>query len=182
MNKLESIVVYCGSSAGSHPKYMSLAKEVGQTLAQAGIKAVYGGGNVGLMGEMATNALNNGGHVFGVITEQLARLEVAHPTLTQLEIVETMHLRKARMVSLSDGVLVLPGGYGTLDELFEILAWRQLQIFHGPIGLLNLDGFYDLLLAHLDRTVEGGFLQPANRDLLLVADNLPELLEKMRQG
>jgi len=124
--------------------------------------------------------MDNNGSATGIIPNFLAKLEVAQKNLTELHFVETMHERKAKMVSLSDGVIALPGGFGTLDELFEILTWSQLKIFHGPIGLLNISGFYDHLIAHLDKTVEEGFLHIENRDLLIVADNATELLEKMQ--
>lgn len=134
---------------------------------------------MGLMGRVADGAMDNGGFVTGIIPNFLAKLEVAHKTLSELHFVETMHERKAKMVSMSDGVIALPGGYGTFDELFEILTWAQLRIFHGPVGLLNVNGFYDLLLLQLDKMVEEGFLRPENRALLVVAADANSLLEKM---
>lgn len=131
------------------------------------------------MGTVADATLENGGTVTGIIPNFLAKLEVAHKTLTELHFVDTMHERKAKMVSLSDGVITLPGGYGTMDELFEILAWAQLKIFHGPVGVLNTNGFYDHLIAHADKMTEEGFLRPENRALMLVATTVDELLEKM---
>jgi uncharacterized protein (TIGR00730 family) len=177
---MKSIVVYCGSNAGKRPEYLQMAKEVGEALAQRGINLVYGGGNLGLMRAVADGTLSGGAQVTGIIPNFLAQLEVAHQTLTELHFVDTMHERKAKMVSLSDGVINLPGGYGTLDEMFEILAWAQLKIFHGPVGVLNYKGFYDHLLAHINVMVEEGFLKPENRDLLIVADNIEELLDKMQ--
>lgn len=180
LTNMKSIVVYCGSNAGKRPEYLQMAKEVGMALAQRGINLVYGGGNLGLMRAVADGTLSGGAQVTGIIPNFLAELEVAHQTLTELHFVDTMHERKAKMVSLSDGVINLPGGYGTLDEMFEILAWAQLKIFHGPVGVLNYKGFYDHLLAHINVMVEEGFLKPENRDLLIVADNIEELLDKMQ--
>ena len=177
---MQSIVVYCGSNFGNKPVYSESAYELGVALAKNNIKLIYGGGNMGLMGRVSDGAMDNNGSATGIIPNFLAKLEVAQKNLTELHFVETMHERKAKMVSLSDGVIALPGGFGTLDELFEILTWSQLKIFHGPIGLLNISGFYDHLIAHLDKTVEEGFLHIENRDLLIVADNATELLEKMQ--
>jgi uncharacterized protein (TIGR00730 family) len=176
---MESVAVYCGSNAGKRPEYLALATEVGAAIARRGINLVYGGGNLGLMRAVADAVLANGQQVTGIIPNFLAELEVAHQNLTEIEFVDTMHERKAKMVLLSDGVINLPGGYGTLDEMFEILAWAQLKIFHGPIGLLNYNGFYDHLLAHLEVMVEEGFLKSENRDLLIVANNIETLLDKM---
>lgn len=176
---MQSIVVYCGSNFGNKLIYSEMAYELGQALAQRNIRLIYGGGNMGLMGRVSDGAMENNGSATGIIPNFLAELEVASKKLTELHFVETMHERKAKMVSLSDGVIALPGGFGTLDELFEILTWSQLKIFNGTIGLLNINGFYDHLLAHLDKTVEEGLLHIENRELLLVADNVPELLEKM---
>lgn len=128
------------------------------------------------MGNVANAVLQNGGQVTGVIPNFLAELEVAHSTLTELHFVETMHERKFKMVQLAKGVIALPGGYGTLDELFEILAWRQLKLYDGPIAVININGFFDLLLQQLDRMVADGFLRPENRSLLLVADSVDEAL------
>jgi uncharacterized protein (TIGR00730 family) len=176
---MKSIVVYCGSNAGKSPEYLQMATEVGQAMAKRGINLVYGGGNVGLMRAVADGVLAEGAEVTGIIPNFLAELEVAHETLTEIHFVDTMHERKAKMVSLSDGVIALPGGYGTLDELFEILTWAQLKIFNGPVGVLNFRGFYQHLLAHVDLMVEEGFLKSENRDLIIVADNIADLLDKM---
>ena len=178
---MNSIVVYCGSNPGKNLIYKEAAHMLGKQLAERRIKVVYGGGNLGLMGRVADGALENGGDVIGIIPNFLAKLEVAHKTLTDLEFVDTMHERKARMVALSDGVIVLPGGYGTMDELFEILAWSQLRLFHGPVGVLNTNGFYDHLIAHVNKMTEEGFLRPENRDLMLVAQTGEELLKKMEE-
>ncbi|WP_342084692.1 LOG family protein [Dyadobacter sp. OTU695] len=176
---MQSIVVYCGSNPGKKALYAEAAYQLGAALAKRNIKLIYGGGNMGLMGRVADGAMDNAGFVTGIIPNFLAKLEVAHKTLSELHFVETMHERKAKMVSMTDGVIALPGGYGTFDELFEILTWAQLRIFHGPVGLLNVNGFYDLLLLQLDKMVEEGFLRPDNRALLVVAEDPATLLEKM---
>ena len=176
---MQSIVVYCGSNPGKKALYAEAAYELGAAVAKRNIKLIYGGGNMGLMGRVADGAMDNAGFVTGIIPNFLAKLEVAHKTLSELHFVDTMHERKAKMVSMSDGVIALPGGYGTFDELFEILTWAQLRIFHGPVGLLNVNGFYDLLLLQLDKMVEEGFLRPDNRALLVVAEDPATLLEKM---
>lgn len=176
---MQSIVVYCGSNPGKKALYAEAAYELGAAVAKRNIKLIYGGGNMGLMGRVADGAMDNAGFVTGIIPNFLAKLEVAHKTLSELHFVDTMHERKAKMVSMSDGVIALPGGYGTFDELFEILTWAQLRIFHGPVGLLNVNGFYDLLLLQLDKMVEEGFLRADNRALLVVAEEPATLLEKM---
>jgi uncharacterized protein (TIGR00730 family) len=176
---MQSIVVYCGANPGKKPVYGETAYELGAELAKRKIKLIYGGGNLGLMGRVADGAMENGGSATGIIPNFLAKLEVAHKTLTELHFVDTMHERKAKMVSMSDGVIALPGGFGTLDELFEILTWSQLRTFNGPVGLLNINGFYDLLIAHLEKMVDEGFLTIGNRSILLIADNAHELLKKM---
>lgn len=176
---MQSIVVYCGSNPGKKAIYAEAAYQLGAALAKRNIKLIYGGGNMGLMGRVADGSMDNAGFVTGIIPNFLAKLEVAHKTLSELHFVDTMHERKAKMVSMSDGVIALPGGYGTFDELFEILTWAQLRIFHGPVGLLNVNGFYDLLLLQLDKIVEEGFLRADNRALLVVAEEPAALLEKM---
>lgn len=176
---MQSIVVYCGSNPGKKALYAEAAYQLGAALAKRNIKLIYGGGNMGLMGRVADGAMDNAGFVTGIIPNFLAKLEVAHKTLSELHFVETMHERKAKMVSMTDGVIALPGGYGTLDELFEILTWAQLRIFHGPVGILNINGFYDLLLLQLDKMMEEGFLRPDTRALLVVDGDPAALLEKM---
>lgn len=177
---MRSIVVYCGSNFGTNPVYAQAAYDLGNELAGRNINVIYGGGNMGLMGRVADGSLENNGTVTGIIPNFLAKLEKAQKTLTELHFVDTMHERKAKMVSLSDGVIALPGGYGTFDELFEILTWAQLKIFDGPVGILNINGYYDLLILQLDKMVEEGFLTIDNRELLLVSDNAAELLDKMQ--
>lgn len=174
---MQSLVVYCGSSPGTHPIYKTIAVELGTKMAANHIRLIYGGGSSGLMGSIADAVLENGGQVTGVIPNFLAALEVAHKTLTEIHFVETMHERKFRMVQLSKGVITLPGGYGTFDELFEILAWRQLKLYDGPIILINVNGYYDLVLRQLDRCVADGFLKPENRQLLQIATSVDDALQ-----
>ncbi|QIP11467.1 TIGR00730 family Rossman fold protein [Spirosoma aureum] len=176
---MQSIVVYCGSNPGTNPIYKEVAIELGEKLATRNIRLIYGGGGFGLMGTVADTVLNNGGEVTGVIPNFLADLEVAHKTLTELHFVETMHERKYKMVQLAKGVIALPGGYGTLDELFEILAWRQLKIYDGPVAIINTNGYYDLMLQQLDRMVADGFLKAENRSLLLVAESVEQVLDQI---
>ncbi|MCE7062462.1 TIGR00730 family Rossman fold protein [Dyadobacter sp. CY343] len=176
---MQSIVVYCGSNIGKKPVYAETAYELGKELANRDIKLIYGGGNMGLMGRVADGAMDHKGFVTGIIPNFLANLEKAHKELSELHFVDTMHERKAKMVAMSDGVIALPGGYGTLDELFEILTWAQLRIFHGPVGLLNVNGYYDLLLLQLEKMVEEGFLHPLTHQLLVVDNDPAGLLEKM---
>jgi uncharacterized protein (TIGR00730 family) len=177
---MQSVVVYCGANPGHKPIYGDSAYALGAELARREIRLIYGGGNLGLMGRVADGAMENGGNATGIIPNFLAKLEVAHKTLTELHFVDTMHERKAKMVSMSDGVIALPGGYGTMDELFEILTWSQLRTFSGPVGLLNINGFYDLLILHLDKMVDEGFLTPYNRNILQISNHAEELLEKMK--
>ena len=176
---MQSIVVYCGSSPGNNPIYKQVAIELGEQLAARNIRLIYGGGGFGLMGAVADTVILNGGEVTGVIPNFLAELEVAHQTLTELHFVETMHERKFKMVQFAKGVIALPGGYGTLDELFEILAWRQLKLYDGPVAVINVNGYYDLMLKQLDRMVTDGFLKAENRDILIVAESVDEALTKM---
>jgi uncharacterized protein (TIGR00730 family) len=164
---------------GVNPIYNQVAAELGEKMAARDIRLIYGGGGFGLMGNVADAVLQNGGEVTGVIPNFLADLEVAHKTLTEIHFVETMHERKYKMVQLARGVVALPGGYGTLDELFEILAWRQLKIYDGPVAIINTNGFYDLMLQQLDRMVEDGFLRAENRELLLVAESVDQVLEQI---
>ena len=177
---MKKVCVFCGSSRGNNPAYLAAAQQVGELLARRGLTLVYGGGNVGLMGAVADAALDAGGAVIGVIPESLVRWEVAHRELTELQVVDTMHARKARMADLADGFLALPGGFGTLDEFCEILTWAQLGLHAKPCGLLNVAGFYDALLAQLDRTVADGLLRPEHRALVLDDTDPERLLERMR--
>ncbi|HEV2484101.1 MAG TPA: TIGR00730 family Rossman fold protein [Terracidiphilus sp.] len=163
------VAVYCGSADGSNPAFRAEATALGEAIAAAGLGLVYGGANVGLMGAVANAALAGGAEVTGVLPEVLAGKEIAHVGLTVLEMVPTMHERKARMAELADAFLVLPGGYGTLDELMEAVTWAQLGMHAKPCILINIAGYWNGLLAFLDSTVTAGFLKPENRQLLLVA-------------
>jgi len=177
---MRSVCVYCGSNAGNKPAYAERAIALGNRLAKERLALVYGGGNVGLMGIVADAVLEAGGEVIGVIPEQLVEWEVAHKGLTRLEIVANMHERKARMFDLSDGFVALPGGFGTLDEMFEMLTWRQLGIGDKPCAFLDVDGFYAPLLAMLDRMVEERFLHADQRRDLWHGDDIETMLGWMR--
>jgi hypothetical protein len=168
------VAVYCGSANGNDPAFRAAAIALGSAIAEAGWGLVYGGANVGLMGAVADAALAGGAEVIGVLPEILSDREIAHTGLTRLETVATMHQRKARMVDLADAFIVLPGGYGTLDELLEIVTWSQLRIHAKPCVLVNAANFWDGLLKFLDSTVAAGFLKPENRKLLRVASDAQE--------
>jgi uncharacterized protein (TIGR00730 family) len=176
------IAVYCGSAEGNDLAYLAEARALGWEIAAAGLGIVYGGANVGLMGAVADAALTAGGQVIGVLPEVLAGREIAHTGLTRLESVATMHQRKARMVALADAFLILPGGYGTLDEMLEIVTWSQLRLHAKPCILINTIGYWDGLLAFLDSTVRAGFLKPENRSLLLVAETAAEAVRLVVEG
>lgn len=176
---IKSIAVYCGSSFGADTIYRQAAVGLGKVLAERGITLVYGGANVGLMGAVADGALQQGGKVIGVLPRFLQRKELAHEHLTELHLVETMHERKLMMNDLCDGVIALPGGFGTMEELFEMLTWGQLGLHQKPIALYNMQGFYDELLLLLRRMSEEGFLREDNRSMLLVGASPEEILENM---
>ena len=169
------ICVFCGASPGIDPGYVELARTVGEGLAARGIGLVYGGGRVGLMGALADAALDAGGEVIGVIPQDLVDRELAHPGLTELRVVGTLHERKAVMAELADAFIALPGGLGTLEELAEVVSWAQLQLHTKPIGLIGRAGYWDALLAWVDHGVGEGFVPPGHRGLLLDADDLPSL-------
>jgi uncharacterized protein (TIGR00730 family) len=177
---MKRIVVFCGSSSGTDPVFEAQAYATGKLLAQQGIGIVYGGARVGLMGAVADGALENGGEVIGVLPRFLSGKEIGHPGLTDLIIVDTMHERKTKMHELSDGVITLPGGFGTMEEVFEMVTWGQLGLHKKPVGVLNVDGFYNHLRALLETMVNKGFLKAENQRMLLFADAIQELLEKMR--
>jgi uncharacterized protein (TIGR00730 family) len=168
------VAVYCGSADGNDPSFLAEARALGRAIAAAGLGMVYGGASVGLMGAVADAAMAGGAEVIGVLPQVLAGSEVAHGGLTRLEVVATMHERKARMVALADAFLILPGGYGTLDEMLEIVTWAQLRIHAKPCVLINTAGYWNGLLEFLDSAVEAGFLKQGNRDLLLVAGDAEE--------
>ena len=173
------VCVFCGSSPGARPAYLEAAREVGTLLARRGIELVYGGGRIGLMGATADAALSAGGSVIGIIPLSLAQKEVAHQGLTELRIVRSMHERKAQMSDLSDCFLALPGGFGTLEEFFEVLTWAQIGIHGKPCGLLNVSGYYDPLLAFADQTVAERFVRPDHRALILTDTSPVALLDRM---
>ena len=170
-----SIAVFCAAADGARPIYRSVATELGETLARRAIGLIYGGAKVGLMGAVADATLAAGGHVVGVIPHVLVDLEVAHQGVTELHVTSTMHTRKALMAERADAFLILPGGFGTFEEMFEVLAWQTLNIHSKPVVLLNVDGFYDTLLAFLDVCEREGMLR-GNRDRLLVATTVDEAL------
>jgi uncharacterized protein (TIGR00730 family) len=181
MNVMKSISVYCGSSTGSRLVYMEAAKNLGRILAERKIQLIFGGGKVGLMGILADAALEAGGTVTGVIPRFLHVKEVAHNCLSKMITAETMHERKILIHEMSDAVIALPGGFGTLDELFEMLTWAQLGLHRKPVGILNVNGYFTHLLQAIDTMVDEGFLKPVNREIVLVSENVDELLDKMEQ-
>jgi uncharacterized protein (TIGR00730 family) len=176
---MRSVCVFCGSSPGADPIYREAAVALGREVAGRGLRLVYGGGNVGLMGIVADAALAAGGEVIGIIPRALAAREVAHRGLTELVVVETMHDRKARMADLADAFVALPGGYGTFEEFCEVLTWTQLGVHAKPCGVLNVNGYYDPLLALFDRAVADRFLRPENRALVLTDTTAAGLLDAL---
>jgi uncharacterized protein (TIGR00730 family) len=169
---VQRVCVYCGSSNGARPAYADAAKELGRILVDNGIELVYGGASKGLMGIIADEVLRLGGRAHGVIPQFLMDKEIAHEGLTEQHVVVTMHERKSMMAALSDGFIAMPGGFGTLEEVIEIVTWGQLAFHEKPVGFLNVLGYFDSLLAYLDHAVEEGFLKPENRAMLL-ADDMP---------
>jgi uncharacterized protein (TIGR00730 family) len=178
---LQSICVFCGSSTGSEPEYTVAARTLGKVLAGANIRLIFGGGRVGLMGEVANAALASGGEAIGVIPNSLVEREIAHTGLTDLHVVGSMYERKAMMSDLSDGFIALPGGTGTLEEFFEVLTWAQLREHTKPCGLVNVAGYYDPLLAVFDHMVGKGFLSEANRALVIIESDPGALLAKLER-
>ncbi len=176
---MKSICVYCGSNAGNKPVYAERAQALGARIAADGLQLVYGGGNVGLMGIVADAVLAHGGEVIGVIPEQLVQWEVAHKGVTRLEVVANMHERKARMFDLADAFVALPGGFGTLDEMFEMLTWRQLGLGKKPCAFLDVDGFYTPLIGMIDRMVEERFLHAEQRHDLWHGEDIDTLFAWM---
>jgi uncharacterized protein (TIGR00730 family) len=178
-NQLSSVAVYCGSNAGNDPVYAAAAASLGRVLADRGIRLVYGGGQVGLMGVVADAVLARGGEVYGVITEALVAKEVSHPGLSRLRVVGTMHERKAVMADAADAFVMLPGGFGTLDEFFEVLTWTQLGIHAKPCGILDVAGFFGPLRALVDGAVAAGFVHPAHRDMIVTGEDPGGLLDRL---
>ena len=177
---MKRLAVYCGSATPADPRYIDLAREVGRTLAERGIGVVYGGGRLGLMGAVAAGALEAGGEVIGVIPQALAGAEVANHDCTQLHVVDGMHARKLAFTELSDGFLTIPGGVGTMDELWEAVSWAQLGYHAKPVGVLNAFGFYDHLLAFNRHMAEVGFVRPAHQGIIMDGTELEPLLDRMR--
>ncbi|QEL14201.1 LOG family protein [Limnoglobus roseus] len=178
---MNSVCVFCGSASGTNPLYAETARATGAELARRSLTLVYGGGRVGLMGEVATATVAAGGQVVGIIPGMLAAKEIAFADGAELIVVDTMHVRKAMMADRADAFLALPGGFGTCDELFEILTWAQIGIHQKPIGLLNVAGFYTPLLAWLDHVVIEGLLKPKHRELLIVRETVGELLDALAE-
>lgn len=176
---MKRLAIYCGSATPADPRYIELAREIGQTLAQRGIGVVYGGGRLGLMGAVASGALENGGEVIGVIPEALAGSEVANTDCTELHVVTGMHERKKAFTDLSDGFVTIPGGVGTMDELWEAVSWAQLGYHAKPVGLLNAFGFFDHLIAFNRHMAQVGFIRPAHQNIVIAEEALPALLSRM---
>lgn len=176
---MKNLAVYCGSGEGYNEMYREQAYETGRMLAEKGLHVIYGGAKIGLMGAVADGVLNNNGQITGVIPDFLQNKEVVHEGLTELVVVSTMHQRKLVMYERADGILVLPGGWGTMDEMFEMLTWGQMGMHTKPIGLLNINGYYDALMALNSTMVQEGFLGECARSILMFSDTLNELLEKM---
>jgi len=179
--KIKSIAVFCASSLGDNAIWAQEARHVGTYLASQNITVVYGGGQVGLMGELANGALENGGKVIGVIPHFLNSKEVGHKGVTELLTVETMHERKMKMSDLCEGIIAMPGGFGTMEELFEMITWAQLGLHQKPVGLLNTNGFYNHLILFIQQMVDVGLLKRENQEMLLVAQTIEELVSKMEE-
>ncbi|MEA5405023.1 TIGR00730 family Rossman fold protein [Arcicella sp. DC2W] len=177
---MKNVLVYCGSSFGRNEIYKSTAKNLGEVLAKQSLRLIYGGGSGGLMGVVADAVLENSGEVTGIIPSFMEEWEVQHKGLTECIVVDSMHVRKQLMAEKADAVIALPGGWGTLDELFEILTWRQIGLHKMPIGLLNTNGFYDDLIVMLNKMVTEGFVREANAKFLIIDDNIDSLIEKLR--
>jgi len=176
---MRAVCVFCGSQPGAKPAYLQAARELGALLARRGVAVIYGGGHIGMMGALADSTLAAGGKVTGVIPEHLMRPEVAHQGLTELLVVDSMHTRKRTMASRADAFIVLPGGYGTFEEMFEMVTWRQLRLHAKPVGLVNVEGYFDHLLAFLEHAARQEFIRPQHRGLLLVEASAEGLLEKL---
>jgi uncharacterized protein (TIGR00730 family) len=177
--QLSSVAVYCGSNSGTDPAFTAAAASLGRLLAERGIRLVYGGGHVGLMGAVADAVLDHGGDAHGVITRALEQKEVAHRGLTSLRVTETMHQRKAAMADAADAFVMLPGGYGTFDEFFEALSWTQLGIHAKPCAILDVAGFFEPLAALLDGAVSAGFVHPAHRGMVIMEADPARLLDRL---
>ncbi len=176
---MKQVCIFCGSYQGTQPMYMTAAHAMGMGLAQRGLGLVYGGGRVGLMSAVADGTLAGGGKAVGVIPQSLVDRELAHPNLSEIHVVTSMHTRKAMMAEISDAFIAMPGGFGTLDELFEIITWAQLGFHHKPIALLNIGGYFDPLLTFIDHMATEGFIKPKDREAVLVKNEVDELLDTL---
>jgi uncharacterized protein (TIGR00730 family) len=178
--QVNRICVFCGTNTGSHPDYGAAARRLGQIMAEQGIELVYGGASVGIMGELADSVQEHGGHVTGIIPQQLVEKEAAHTGIPNLIVVASMHQRKSQMADMSDGFIALPGGIGTLEGFFEVLTWGQLGIHAKPSGILNVKGYFDGLTGFLDHAVREGFLTREHRDAIMVESDPAVLLDRMK--
>ena len=178
--QLNRICVFCGTNPGSRPEYGTAARQLGQVLAEEGIELVYGGASVGIMGQLADSVQEHGGHVTGIIPQQLVEKEAAHTGIRNLIVVASMHQRMSQMADMSNGFIALPGGIGTLEGFFEILTWGQLGIHSKPSGILNVEGYFDGLTGFLDHAVREGFLTQEHRDAIVVEKNAAKLLKRMQ--
>jgi uncharacterized protein (TIGR00730 family) len=174
---VKSLCVYCGSARGASPRYIAAAKELGESMAERGIRLVYGGARIGMMGEVADAVMKNGGEVIGVIPEHLQSTEVGHSGITELKVVESMHVRKKLMFDLSDAFAVLPGGFGTLDELFEIITWRMLSLHAKPVVVINIDGYWDPFQALVDHMIGKGFARESTRQFFSVVNSVGRVFD-----
>ncbi len=181
MTNFQSLSIFCGSSPGKDESYIKVAYALGSFLAQSNISIIYGGAKIGLMGAVADGVIFSGGNITGVIPDFLMNKEIAHQQLTELIIVKSMHERKMVMFEKSDGAIILPGGFGTLDEMFELLTWGQLGLHKKPIGILNINGYYDLLISFIENMVKQNLLRKANQDMLLVSHDPDELIQMMKK-
>ncbi len=182
MSRFNRLAVYCASSNDIDDVYRDAATHLGHTMAEAGIDLVFGGGSVGLMGTIADAVLEHGGKVYGVIPQKLQNLELGHTGCTELIVVDTMHERKQKMMDLSDGFIAMPGGYGTLEELFEVVTWAQLNYHRKPVGLLNVAGFYDSLIQFVQHAVDEGFVREELRHLITVGSTAQVLLDRLEEA
>jgi uncharacterized protein (TIGR00730 family) len=181
MTLIKSLCVYCGSARGRSPRYVAAAKELGEAMAERSIRLIYGGARIGIMGEVADAVMKNGGEVIGVIPEHLQTTEVGPSGITEVKVVESMHVRKKLMFDLSDGFAVLPGGYGTLDELFEIVTWRMLKLHDKPVVVLNIDGYWDALQKLIDQLIREGFAREDSRQYFSVVNSVGRMFDLLDQ-
>ncbi|MFP3916897.1 TIGR00730 family Rossman fold protein [Lysinibacillus telephonicus] len=177
-----NVAIYCGSQTGKDKIYIEKAKELGEQLAKASIGIVYGGSNVGLMGAVADAALEHNGKVIGIMPEHLQKREIAHLNLTEIHFVDSMHVRKKKMIDLSNAFIALPGGCGTLDEYFEVFTWAQIGLHSNPVILYNINGFYDAIIAHFEKMFDEGFIRPEQKDILQIATKPDEILSILKKS